>query len=79
MINLYGWCINVNTDGQAGAEIGTPKQCVRSKDAGGADNGSDGRFDKSYGRWGGYELQTNGSGGQIAARYVWKTTQIICK
>ena len=72
-VNLYGWCstygVNDTSPGPA------PTNCFSINDNNGAGDAGTGRFDKSYGLWGGFAPGTGSS--TMAA--VWPTAQTICK
>ena len=65
-IYIGGWCVTVFDSGS----YDEPVRCKKSTD------GGDGRFDKSYGVWGGF---TANAGGATQAQQMRNTTAVICK
>lgn len=65
-IYIGGWCVTVFDSGS----YDEPVRCKKSTD------GGDGRFDKSYGVWGGFAAN---AGGATQAQQMRDTTAVICK
>lgn len=71
---LYGWCTQVDTNQGGGQTIDSNVTRCRMNSSPFTDNGN-GRFEKSYGVWGGI---ADLKGGQLLNNYE-DTTDIVCK
>ena len=74
-VNQYGWCSALGANNSDFNPDLAPRDCFRSDDSNDDGNGT-GRFDKSYGLWGGFGLNT---GMSDTMADVYPTAQIICK
>ncbi|MEZ4104242.1 MAG: prepilin-type N-terminal cleavage/methylation domain-containing protein [Candidatus Paceibacterota bacterium] len=70
-IDIGGWCSQVHSSVYSGTYAPRAPWCLMS-----FESGSDGRYEKSYGVWGGFEPKL---GGINEATKVRETTKVICK